>query len=613
MKNVRRFFVLSVFFALAACSSDAPQVPTALSASSVNNITAAAGTLTTTVPTVTLTDAGGKGIAKVWVHFSATGGGKPVNDSNQTNASGLATSGGWTLGTVAGVQTLTATASGLNPVIFNAQVTAGAVSALVRLTADPQAGVVNTNVPSAPSVRAVDQYGNPVAGVTVSFSPINAAGTIAGNTKTTDANGVATADSWTLGTVAGQQLSRATALGVSVPATFSANAVAGSPTKIVIVTGNNVAGVVGASLASFGSLPAVKVTDQFDNPVAGVSVTFTPGPNSGTVTGGTAITNDGGVATLASWTLGTVAAQTLTAALTANSAVKVTFSVSALLTQFNITLRYIGDPPSARQQLAVSRAVDKWRSVIVSNSGTSTVALPAASCGRSWFPAISESVTNVLILAQIGPIDGVGNVLGNGGYCTTHAASGLTSVGTILFDSADLATYEASGLIDAIVLHEMGHVLGFGTQWGNKGVTSGIGGSDPIFTGANAIAEFAALNSGYSGRPVPIENCIGINQPCGGGTRDVHWRELIFKSELMTGYLNNGVNPLSRATVASMADLGYAVSYAGADPYTLVASLLFRAPTATPQVNMGNDVFDTDIYSFDRQGNRKLVRKKGSN
>ncbi|MEP6778417.1 MAG: Ig-like domain-containing protein, partial [Gemmatimonadaceae bacterium] len=347
MKYVQRFFAVSALFALAACSGDAPQVPTALSASSVNNISAAAGTFASIVPTVTLTDAGGKGIAKVWVHFSATGGGKPVNDSSLTNASGLATSGGWTLGTAAGTQTLTVTASGLTPVVFNAQVSAGAVSALVRLTADPQTGVVNTNVPNAPSVRAVDQYGNPVAGVTVSFSPINSAGTIAGNTKTTNADGVATADSWTLGTVAGQQLARATATGVSVPATFSATAVAGAPAKIVIVAGNNASGVVGASLASFGALPSVRVTDQFDNPVGGVSVTFTPGANSGSVSGGTATTSEFGIATLASWTLGNVAAQTLTAMLTANPAVQVTFSASALLTQFSVQVRFVGTTPTA--------------------------------------------------------------------------------------------------------------------------------------------------------------------------------------------------------------------------------------------------------------------------
>ena len=607
----KNFFAVASALLLAACrGGDAPQVPTTLQASAGSSIVASAGTLATVIPTVTLNDANGRGIANVYVHFVATGGGKPVNDSSKTNSSGLATSGGWTLGTGAGTQLLTATASGFS-VTFTAQVGAGAVSSLVRLTTDPQTGVVGTTVASPPSVRAVDQYGNPVAGVVVTFSVINNAGTITGSTKTTDVNGLATADAWIIGPVAGQQLARATATGVSVPAIFSVSSVAAAPAKIGLVSGNNGTGVTGASLASFATLPTVRVTDAFDNPIAGVTVVFTPGPNSGSVTGGTVVTNDGGLATVGGWTLGTAVSQTLIATSPAIPALQVFFTATASITQFNITVRYVGDLPSARQQLAVTRAVDKWRSIIVSNSGTSFVALPAGSCGRTWLPAISESVTNVLIFAQIGPIDGVGNVLGNGNTCTTHAASGLTSVGTILFDSADLGVYEASGLIDVIVLHEMGHVLGFGTLWNSHGVTSGIGGSDPIFTGSAAINQFNLLASGYSGRPVPLENCVGINQSCGGGTRDVHWRELVFRNELMTGYLNTGVNPLSRVTVASMQDIGYAVVFAGADPFSIQSSLAVSPFAQT--IHLGNDVLDTDIYSFDGQGRRTTVKKKGSN
>lgn len=37
----------------------------------------------------------------------------------------------------------------------------------------------------------------------------------------------------------------------------------------------------------------------------------------------------------------------------------------------------------------------------------------------------------------------------------------------------------------------------------------------------------------------------------------------------MTGFLNQGVNPLSRITIASLEDLGYSVSYSAADPFSL--------------------------------------------
>jgi hypothetical protein len=57
----------------------------------------------------------------------------------------------------------------------------------------------------------------------------------------------------------------------------------------------------------------------------------------------------------------------------------------------------------------------------------------------------------------------------------------------------------------------------------------------------------------------------------------------------MTGFLNGGVNPTNRVTVASLQDLGYQVNLAAADPYTLPSSLMltlmgWRARTRTTAV-----------------------------
>jgi hypothetical protein len=49
----------------------------------------------------------------------------------------------------------------------------------------------------------------------------------------------------------------------------------------------------------------------------------------------------------------------------------------------------------------------------------------------------------------------------------------------------------------------------------------------------------------------------------------VHWREETFFNELMTGFLGSPPSPLSRLTVASLADLGYGVDFGAADPYSL--------------------------------------------
>ncbi len=128
---------------------------------------------------------------------------------------------------------------------------------------------------------------------------------------------------------------------------------------------------------------------------------------------------------------------------------------------------------------------------------------------------------------------------------------------------ADLASMEANGTLRDVVLHEIGHVLGIGTLWQSLGLLVGAGTSNSGFIGSRAVAEYNTLTGGHF-TSVPVENAGGR------GTRDAHWRESVFGSELMTGYVGPGVNlPLSRLTVASLADLGYQVNLSAADPYQL--------------------------------------------
>jgi hypothetical protein len=81
--------------------------------------------------------------------------------------------------------------------------------------------------------------------------------------------------------------------------------------RLSIVAGN---GQIGAQSAAVPLAPAVRVTDGFGRPVAGIAVTFAPDPGSGAVTGSPATTGQDGTAVLGSWTLGSAAGQqTLTA------------------------------------------------------------------------------------------------------------------------------------------------------------------------------------------------------------------------------------------------------------------------------------------------------------
>jgi hypothetical protein len=147
-------------------------------------------------------------------------------------------------------------------------------------------------------------------------------------------------------------------------------------------------------------------------------------------------------------------------------------------------------------------------------------------------------------------------------------------------DEADLDAMETSGILKDVIVHEMGHVLGFGTLWNasSNDFLVGGGSADPYFRGAGAIAAFDAAGGALRTDPkVPVENIGGL------GTRDGHWRESVHNSELMTGWIEatGSSNPLSAITIASFADMGYTVNMGAADPYVLFDPL-GTAPSRRP-------------------------------
>ncbi len=586
MVSATRACALFAFVALINACGDGPQVPTTFAPvnGSITQVSGVVATVVNAAPQVKILDAKSKPIKGHLVRWRiGANGGHVVNDSSFTDASGVALSGGWTLGTSAGIQTLTASSDGVSPITFTAQVSAGAPTDLVRLSVDGQVATVNTVLPIAPSVRAQDAFGNPVAGVAVTFATINGGGVIEGGQQITDANGVAAAASWKLGTVAGRLFAVATAPNVS-QAAFSAVALPGPAADLQKVFGDSQQGVSGLAITV---APAVRVVDAFSNPIGNVAVTFTTGLNSGTVTPSIAQTDAvTGIAFVTGWILGNAPTQTLVATSSSVTGKSVTFTATAVTTLYGITVRYVGTLPSAAQQAAVNRSVAKWRSIVLSNSGTTRFTTNAGACGRPWMPAVDTTVTNLVIYANIGPIDGVGNVLGNANACGFHATTGLTGFATMQFDSADLDALDASGLTDAVITHEIGHALGIGgSAWTSRGLLTDGGLPDPIFTGTQARAQFVALGGGaFTGRIVPVENTGGA------GTRDVHWRETVFRNELMTGFVNTGLNPLSRVTIGALADIGYAVNYSAADSYTFVSFLRSPFEAAERVIELGDDV-----------------------
>ncbi len=223
---------------------------------------------------------------------------------------------------------------------------------------------------------------------------------------------------------------------------------------------------------------------------------------------------------------------------------------------FQIDLRFTDSGLSASQKTILQQAAARWAELVVGD-------LPDE---LSYDGLL---VDDLLVDVSVGTVDGAGSHSAQSGITELRGSSLLPKRAYLQLDTADLAALESGGTLDEVALRELGHTLGFGTLWSTFGLITGEGGSDPRYHGTQALAEYnAAL--GLSASSVPVENTGG------NGVADIHWRESTFDGELMSGVLDAN-NPISRITVAALADLGYTVNLSAADNYTPPAA----AATAT--------------------------------
>jgi hypothetical protein len=420
-----------------------------------------------------------------------------------------------------------------------------------------------------------DQDGGTISSPSVAWSTSNA--------------GVASVTSTGLVSAVGSGSATITATAGSVSAT-AAVTVSQTPTQVQKAAGDGQTANIGQTVAT----PlTVQVSDATGHPVSGVTVGFTVAPELGTLGSPTGLTGADGRAASSLTILG--AGPIPVTATVANTTLSTSFTETGV-SPFTIELQFLTDTTPAQGE-AFEAARHRWEGLIVGDVPNVQLSAPAGQCGDNS-PALNRQVDDVLILVTLGPIDGAGNVLGQAGPCFVRNVGRLPVLGLMQFDVADLDVLESSGLLNAVILHEMGHVLGFGTIWTDKGLLADAslsGGTDPHFTGAQAIAAFNAVGgSNYQdGEKVPVENTGG------SGTADAHWRESVFGNELMTGFVDP-VDPLSRVTVTSLADLGYMVNVAGADPYTLAPGL--RAFAHGPRVQLKNDLLRLPIHVVDEGG-----------
>jgi hypothetical protein len=290
-------------------------------------VTATAGTpqsavINTAYPTnlqATVTDASGNKVPNIQVTFQAPtkgASGTFVNgtttDVEITNANGVATATTFTANGTAGALNpgVQATVVGVvAPATFLlTNVTAGTVTATAGT---PQSAVVKTAYPKNLLATVTDASGKKVPNIQVTFQAptTGASGTFVNGTTTdtemTNANGVATATTFTANGTAGALNPgvQATVVGVAAPATFLlTNVTAGTVTA---TTGTPQSAVVKRAYPT--NLQAM-VTDASGNKVPNIQVTFhapTTGA-SGTFVNGTRtdveMTNANGVATATTFT-----------------------------------------------------------------------------------------------------------------------------------------------------------------------------------------------------------------------------------------------------------------------------------------------------------------------
>jgi hypothetical protein len=242
---------------------------------------------------------------------------------------------------------------------------------------------------------------------------------------------------------------------------------------------------------------------------------------------------------------------------------------------FQLELRYL-TPVTDAQRAAFEAAAARIREVVV---GAVPVARASAvSCGGA---TVSEDVPGLLVLVSVSPVDGPGKILAQAGPCALRGGDGLPFLGELELDSEDLANLEAGGRLRSVVLHELLHTVGFGTLWDK--VLTGEGSADPRFTGPRAEGAYLDWNGGLT-PTVPVEGTGGA------GTRDAHWREKVFGDELMTGWISGPTQPLSRTTIASLADLGYEVEPLAAEPFAVKAGASLQAGPREDDLELVEDV-----------------------
>ncbi|MCL3883932.1 leishmanolysin [Marivita sp. GX14005] len=203
-------------------------------------------------------------------------------------------------------------------------------------------------------------------------------------------------------------------------------------------------------------------------------------------------------------------------------------------------------------------------------------------------------IDDISITASIEWIDGEYGILGQAGPSYIRPYSYLPSEGEMIFDIADIGREEAEGTFIDTVLHEMLHVMGFGTVWDFMGLVD-YSSYDWRFEGDNAIAAYNSEFSGIASSDPYSLIGVPVEMNYGPGTAGGHWDEETFFDETMTGFSSSAAF-MSAMTVAALEDMGYDTIYDIGAPNAVMPQLYDFAGAFDLSLFESSDVDNTVRY-----------------
>jgi hypothetical protein len=375
------------------------------------------------------------------VELVVTGGNGAVIDAPVTAGPDGRASTMFRLGRAAGENLVEARSAGATTAELRAtglpDVAAQLVKPAAGASGDNQSALVGTVLPSPIVAKVADQFGNGVAGVTVQFQAALGGGSVSPASAVSDALGEV-ATQHTLGPSVGTNRVevRSTNLANS-PLVYNAAAIAGNPTSIQVVSGNQTATVNTTPTTPL----VVRVSDASNQPVEGVLVTFATTTNGAPVTPVVATNAQGRAETR--YRLSTVSGPNLVNA-TVNALAPATFTVTGTP---DVPIKLVAQPVPALVSAGIAVAVTAVAADQFDNPvpGVTGIGFQLTNGQAQIVAPSSTTDTNGLVTAQITPSQ-MSNVT------ITASKSGLTSATFVLDVREFLQTLSVGGAINGLEL-----------------------------------------------------------------------------------------------------------------------------------------------------------------